>query len=213
MKTDLPLTIQNMTGEKLTFLKIDFKDGIEYLETESEVQPNAGPPMHVHYKQDESLTVVSGKIGYQQPGGEKKYAGVGETVLFKAGTPHKFWGYMDYFYVTTGSPAGGLNDPFIKIKYGSSNKRFSAGVDFHYFRLAKNQKDINGKAIDKYLGSEIDVITNYALNKITTVELGFSVMAATKSMEYAKGIAPDSAKLTGTWSYLMISVKPEFLFK
>ena len=91
MKTDLPLTIQNMTGEKLTFLKIDFKDGIEYLETESEVQPNAGPPMHVHHKQDESLTVVSGKIGYQQPGGEKKYASAGETVLFKTGTPHKFW--------------------------------------------------------------------------------------------------------------------------
>ena len=91
MKTDLPLTIQNKTGEKLTFLKIDFKDGIEYLETESEVQPNAGPPMHVHYKQDESLTVVSGKIGYQQPHGEKKYAGVDETVLFKEGTPHKFW--------------------------------------------------------------------------------------------------------------------------
>ena len=129
------------------------------------------------------------------------------------GTPHKFWGYMDYFYAGTGSPAGGLNDPYIKIKYGSSNKRFSAGVDYHYFKLAKDQKDINGQAIDKYLGSEIDVVTNYALNKITTVELGFSVMAATKSMEYAKGIAPHSAKLTGTWSYLMISVKPEFLFK
>src|ERR1041385_8207122 len=91
MKIDLPLTIQHKIGQKLTFLKIDFKDGIEYLETESEVQPNAGPPMHVHHRQNESLTVVSGKIGYQQPGGEKKYAGVGETVLFKAGTAHKFW--------------------------------------------------------------------------------------------------------------------------
>jgi hypothetical protein len=129
------------------------------------------------------------------------------------GTPHKFWGYMDYFYVATGSPLGGLNDPYIKIKYGSINKRFTAGVDYHYFSLAKDQKDINGEAIDKYLGTEIDIVTNYALNKITTVELGFSVMAATKSMEYAKGIAPESAKLTGTWSYLMISVKPEFLFK
>ena len=107
MKTDLPLTIQNMTGEKLTFLKIDFKDSIEYLETESEVQPNAGPPMHVHYKQDESLTVVSGKVGYQQPGGEKKYSGVGETVLFKAGTPHKFWNAGDDVLKCTGyvSPA------------------------------------------------------------------------------------------------------------
>jgi len=91
MNITLPQTIENITGEKLTFLRIVIKDGVEYLETESEVQPNAGPPMHVHYKQDESLTVLSGKIGYQELKGEKKYAGPGETVLFKVGVPHKFW--------------------------------------------------------------------------------------------------------------------------
>jgi hypothetical protein len=129
------------------------------------------------------------------------------------GTPHKFWGYMDYFYVGTGSPAGGLSDPFFKIKYGSTNKRFTAGLDYHYFSLAKDMKDINGNAINKYLGSELDFIANYSLNKVTTIEWGFSVMAASKSMEYAKGIIPGTAKLTGTWSYLMISIRPEFLFK
>ena len=87
----LPHTIENITGEKLTFLRILVKDGVELLESESEVQPNSGPPMHVHYKQDESLTVVSGKIGFQGLNGEKKYAGPGETVLFKEGVPHKFW--------------------------------------------------------------------------------------------------------------------------
>ena len=91
MNTTLPHTIENISGEKLTFLRIVNKAGVEYLETESEVQPNAGPPMHVHYKQDESLTVLSGKIGYQELKGEKKYAGPGETVLFKVGVPHKFW--------------------------------------------------------------------------------------------------------------------------
>lgn len=91
MNIILPHTIENITGEKLIFQRIVMKDGVEYLETESEVQPNSGPPMHVHYKQDESITVLSGKIGYQEPGGEKKYAGPGETALFKAGTPHKFW--------------------------------------------------------------------------------------------------------------------------
>jgi quercetin dioxygenase-like cupin family protein len=91
MNITLPHTIENITGEKLTFLRIINKDGVEYLETESEVQPNAGPPMHVHYKQDESLTVLSGKIGYQELKGEKKYAGPGETVLFKVGVPLKFW--------------------------------------------------------------------------------------------------------------------------
>lgn len=91
MSITLPHTIENITGEKLTFLRIVIKDGVEYLETEAEVQPNAGPPMHVHYKQDESMTVLSGKIGYQELKGENKYAGPGETVLFKAGVPHKFW--------------------------------------------------------------------------------------------------------------------------
>ncbi len=128
------------------------------------------------------------------------------------GTPHKFWGLMDYFYAGTGSPPGGLNNPFIKTKYNSSNNRFFAGLDYHYFSLANDQKDVNAKALKKYLGSEIDVFTSYVLNRFTTIEWGFSIMAATKSMEYAKGIAPGAASLTGTWSYLMINIKPEFIF-
>jgi quercetin dioxygenase-like cupin family protein len=91
MKIQLPHTIKNLSGEKLTFTRITIKNGVEYLEGENEVQPNAGPPMHIHYRQDESLTVITGKMGYQLLGGEKKYAYPGETVLFKAGSPHKFW--------------------------------------------------------------------------------------------------------------------------
>lgn len=91
MEIQLPHTIENTTGEKLTFFRIATRDGREYLEGDNVVQPNAGPPMHVHYKQDECLTVSSGKMGYQVLGEEKKFAGPGETILFKAGTPHKFW--------------------------------------------------------------------------------------------------------------------------
>lgn len=129
------------------------------------------------------------------------------------GTPHKFWGFMDYFYVGTGSPAGGLSDGFAKIRYTGTKKRFAAELDYHYFNLAKNQKNINGDSIHKFLGSEFDFITNYSFNKITTLEYGFSVMAATNSMAYAKNLTPGTAKLTGLWSYLMITIKPEFLFK
>ena len=129
------------------------------------------------------------------------------------GTPHKFRGMMDYFYVGTGSPTGGLSNPFAKIKYASAGKRFTAALDYHYFALAQNQKNTSGVAINKYLGSEFDFVTNYALNKITTLEYGFSVMAATRSMEYAKNMTPNTSNLNGLWSYLMISIKPEFLFK
>ena len=120
---------------------------------------------------------------------------------------------MDYFYVGTGAPAGGLSNPYFKIKYGSKNKRFSAALDYHYFSLAKDMKDGSGNAVDKYLGSEFDLVTSYGLNKFTTLEWGFSVMAASKSMQTAKGVTPGSVNLTGTWSYLMINIRPSFLFK
>jgi hypothetical protein len=129
------------------------------------------------------------------------------------GTPHKFWGFMDYFYAGSGSPAGGLNDAYFKIKYLSLNKRFNAGLDYHYFALAQNQKSVAGDAIKKYLGSEFDLVGNYSLNKFTTVEAGFCVMAATQSMEYAKGLAPLSSHLNNAWSYLQINIRPDFFSK
>ena len=129
------------------------------------------------------------------------------------GTPHKFWGYMDYFYVGTGAPAGGLSDPYAKIKYTSVKKSFIAELDYHHFSLAKDQKDPNGNSINKYLGSEFDLLTDYKLNKLVTFEYGFSIMAATNSMEYAKNINPGAANLTGVWSYLMVIIKPAFLLK
>ena len=119
----LPHTIKSIAGEKLTFLRIVTKDGIEYLEVENEVQPNAGPPMHVHHRQDECLTIVSGKIGYQELGGEKKYAGAGETVLFKAGVAHKFWNAGNEPLIGKGyiSPANNIVY-FLSQIYKSANK-------------------------------------------------------------------------------------------
>ncbi len=129
------------------------------------------------------------------------------------GTPHKFWGLMDYFYAGTGSPTGGLSDPFFKIKYTGTGKRFSVGADYHYFLLAKDQKDINAKKLDKYLGSEVDILASYNLNKFSNLELGLSYLAATKTMEYTKGVAPGSADLNASWAYFQINIRPDFFAK
>jgi mannose-6-phosphate isomerase-like protein (cupin superfamily) len=79
------------TGEKITFLGTSFKDGVEILECDIEVQPKAGPPMHTHHRQDESFTIVSGTMAYQVLGEEPKYAYPGDYVMIEAGIPHKFW--------------------------------------------------------------------------------------------------------------------------
>ena len=58
---------------------------------ENYVTPGQGPLMHTHWLQDECLTVVKGKIGYQVKGQPAQYASEGESVLFERGTPHRFW--------------------------------------------------------------------------------------------------------------------------
>ena len=47
--------------------------------------------MHVHHYQEESLTVQQGRIGYQRPGESARFAGPGDTVMFKPGEVHRFW--------------------------------------------------------------------------------------------------------------------------
>ena len=120
---------------------------------------------------------------------------------------------MDYFYAGTGAPNGGLNNPYLKVKYVSKNKRLNTSIDYHHFSLANDQKDISGSAIRKYLGSEIDLVNSYALNKVTNLELGLCYLDATSSMEYAKNLAPGSSKLNASWAYLQINIKPEFFLK
>jgi uncharacterized cupin superfamily protein len=86
-----PHTIENGAGERLTFLRRVPGSAGDRLEVENVVGPGAGPPMHVHHRQTESLTVVEGRIGYQRPGEPPQYAGPGATVSFAAGEAHRFW--------------------------------------------------------------------------------------------------------------------------
>ena len=86
-----PHTIDNGGGEILTFDRRVPGIRGDRLEGHNIVSPGAGPPMHVHYLQEEALTVQQGRLGYQRPGEPPRYAGPGETVTFKAGEAHRFW--------------------------------------------------------------------------------------------------------------------------
>ncbi len=88
---NFPHTIENGAGEQLTFVKFVKDNTGDYLEVENIVQPNSGPPMHIHFKQEESLTVLKGKMGIQQLGGKEIICGEGQTKTFKAGEAHRFW--------------------------------------------------------------------------------------------------------------------------
>jgi len=86
-----PYTIVNGHGEQLTFTGVKHEPDGDRVEADGVAEPGAGPPMHVHYLQEEAARVVTGRMGYQLLGQEPKFAGPGEVVVWPAGTAHKWW--------------------------------------------------------------------------------------------------------------------------
>jgi quercetin dioxygenase-like cupin family protein len=122
MKYSYPHTIDNGHGEKLTFLSfIEDADGGK-LEVENHVQPGAGPPMHIHMVQDESLTVIQGKIGAQVAGEEPTFHGPGETVTFLRGVAHRFWNAGDDVLICRGWAKPAYNLEYFLTQIYTSTK-------------------------------------------------------------------------------------------
>lgn len=95
MKITLPSQIESGQGEKIIFKEIIKEPDGEKVLIEGYCLPNAGPAMHVHYKQDEGITVVKGKMGCQILGQEPVYYTVGQEAIFLRNTPHRFWNAAD----------------------------------------------------------------------------------------------------------------------
>ena len=78
-----PYTVDNGHGEQLTFIGVTHGADGDRAEVEGVARPGAGPPMHVHYLQEEAARVVSGRLGYQVRGEDAQFAGRGERVVGK----------------------------------------------------------------------------------------------------------------------------------
>jgi len=122
------------------------------------------------------------------------------------GTPHKFWGYMDYFYAPSGSPVNGLKNYYFKTKFTTNS--YSLAADLHRFDAYHTVS--TGK---KHLAHELDLIANYTLNKFTTIELGYCMMKATRDLAAAKGQSLATVyDKSPSFGYLMINIRPDFFF-
>jgi Alginate export len=176
-----------------------------------------GVKMNKAYHYTIAATYQKGKIsitpGYDVLSGNDASTAEDEKFDPLYGTPHRHWGYMDYFYVGTGSAAGGLNNPYLKLKYTGNTLAF--GIDYHNFYLNKEMKKGDGSLVGNNLGHEIDLLLNYTMNKFTNIELGYSVMSATGNMPFAKGqattdVVADTYRKSGTWFYAMLKFTPDF---
>jgi hypothetical protein len=128
------------------------------------------------------------------------------------GTPHKFWGTMDYFYASSGFGAQGLLNYFLKAKYNLKDN-LTLFADIHCFESANSLSNGAGGKQTSYLGTELDLKMSYNMTKMINIEAGYSFMQATNSMASAQVKNVANANLTPQWAYVMVNIKPNFLNK
>lgn len=124
------------------------------------------------------------------------------------GTPHKFWGYMDYFYVADGFGANGLADYYVKSKL-KAGENIQVNLDVHRFVLPEAIENETGDAMKKALGTEGDLVMIWSVTKVINIEGGFSAMFSTPTMASQKVKNVAGAQDLSTWAYLMVSIKPD----
>jgi hypothetical protein len=124
------------------------------------------------------------------------------------GTPHKFWGYMDYFYVANGFGRNGLVNYFMKAKY-VPKESLVLTLDVHGFESAGTLKD----NLTAYLGTEIDFTAKYNLTNVVGLEFGYSYLKATETMASSQVKNVANFNENAHWAYLMINITPNFLTK
>jgi hypothetical protein len=120
------------------------------------------------------------------------------------GTNHKFNGWMDYFYVGNHAGNVGLNDFNVTIAY--KKNKFSAKIIPHYFSAPSKVINASGEKMDPELGTEVDFTAGYKISKSISLNMGYSLMLATDTMEVIKGGDKDQHN---SWGWIMFTFKPK----
>lgn len=82
-------TTRIVLGERYTWKVTGAESGEAYALIEGEVPPQAGPPLHVHRREDESFYVLAGTYEFQV-GAQRLQLGPGSCVFGPRGIPHTY---------------------------------------------------------------------------------------------------------------------------
>ncbi|MBC7873059.1 MAG: cupin domain-containing protein [Ferruginibacter sp.] len=109
-------------GEALTITRSCLETNGEYTQFEGSDEPGVGPPLHVHFKQEEGLKVLEGRMGVEI-NGERIELKAGDEYVFAPGVAHRFWNAGNERLHYSGYVKPSLNyEYFIEQVYTSANK-------------------------------------------------------------------------------------------
>ena len=117
------------------------------------------------------------------------------------GSHHKFYGAMDFFYVSAYHHGftPGLQNAYIGATYYPL-KNWMVDASYHYFSTATKLDDM-----DKNLGHEIEFQTSYGISRDVKVAAGASFMWGGETMERLKR---SKTKTNMRWGWISLSVNP-----
>jgi len=101
------MKIISVAGDRVVIL-VDGKDSQgQYTIMEATLPPNAGPPPHVHTREDESFTVLAGEVSFHL-GDKTMVLKRGESLFAPRGIPHYFksTGAQEAVLLEVALPAG-----------------------------------------------------------------------------------------------------------
>lgn len=84
----------NKNGEVLIITRSGNDTNGEITEFEGMDEPGIGPPMHVHFIQEEKIKLLKGKMRAKTPKKEFDLV-MGQEYIFEPGVPHQFWNTGD----------------------------------------------------------------------------------------------------------------------
>ena len=120
------------------------------------------------------------------------------------GSHHKFYGAMDFFYVSTyvNGFTPGLQNAFVGTKI-KPIPNLSADFSYHYLAIAAKLHNIGPT-----LGHEFEMETSWQFTKYASLSCGISYMFGTENMQRLKRASEDGRLF---WSWLSLSLTPRIL--
>ncbi len=97
----------SVAGDRVTILLEGSDTGGAYTVIETLTPPGAGPPPHLHHREEERFLLISGELTFHL-GGEARVLKAGDTIIGPRGIAHHFvnTGASDAIFVVVIVPAG-----------------------------------------------------------------------------------------------------------
>ena len=117
------------------------------------------------------------------------------------GSHHKFYGAMDFFYVSAfyGGYTPGLQNLYIGASYNPI-KRLNLTANYHYLATASKVSEAS-----RTLGHEIELSASYSVMKEVKLSAGYSYMKGSKTLERLQRVESGSHL---QWAWAMLTINP-----